>query len=184
MTPNAELRIGALVAWAASCAWASPSIAAGLAIAAGLVVHAAGAGDAFRALLRRARWLLLFVVLMNAFGTPGPAAWPDAPARIAGWMPSAAGLALATHRAACLVAMLAAVAWLLRATAVPALVDGLTRIAAPLAPFGLEPTRFGARLGGAIAALGAQERDLREAARARGWLDALAAQVVAIETRA
>lgn len=174
-----SLRIAALIAFAALCAAAPvavPLALAGLAALANLAVP--GASRALRALLWRSRWLLAMVVLLNAFATPGPAAWSAAPA----WAPSAAGLALALHRGGTLLAMLAAVNLLLRTTPTPALVAGITALATPLRALGLAPERLGARLAGALAELGATEQALR--GRSGGWLDAVAERILAIEARA
>ena len=174
-------RIAALFAFAAICASVDAVAVATLAaVAAAANLAVAGAPTALVALLRRSRWLIATVVLLNAFATPGPTAWSGGP----GWAPSAAGLELALHRGAALVAMLAAVNLLLRTTPTAALVAGITALAAPLRPLGLEPQRLGARLAGALAALGAVESALRAGAARDGWREAVAARVVAIEADA
>jgi energy-coupling factor transporter transmembrane protein EcfT len=176
-----SFRIAALIAFAAACATVGPAAVAGLAllaVAANLPV--AGALAALGALLWRTRWLLVMVVMLNAFATPGPAAWGGAP----DWMPSAAGLTLALHRGATLVAMLAAVNLLMRTTPTVALVAGIADLARPLRPLGVASDRIGARLAGALVELAATETALRARASAGGWLDAVAERVLAIESRA
>lgn len=174
-------RIAALIAFAAACAAVPAGAAAALAaLAAAACLAVPGAGAALLALLRRSRWLLAAVVLLNAFATPGPPAAAGAPA----WAPSAAGLELALHRGATLVAMLAAVTLLLRTTPTPGLVAGIAALARPLAPLGLDPARLAARLAGALAELGATERALRDDATAAGWRAAVGARILAIERRA
>ena len=176
-----SIRIAALLALAALCAaLPAPAVIAVAAAAALANLAVAGAGTALAALLWRSRWLLVMVVLLNALATPGPPAWSGAPS----WAPSAAGLALALHRGGTLLAMLAAVSLLLRTTPTPALVAGIAALAAPLRPLGLAPERLGARLAGALAELGATEQALRRDAGAGGWLDAVAARILAIEARA
>jgi len=175
------LRIAALVAFAASCAIVPPPLAFALAgVAAIINLFVADAGRALGALLWRSRWLLAMVVLVNAFATPGPPAWAAAP----DWAPSAAGLALAQHRGGSLLAMLAAVNLLLRSTPTPALVDGLSALAQPFRPLGLDPERLATRVAGALAELGGTERALRARADGGSWLDAMAERIIAIESRA
>lgn len=176
-----SLRIAALFAFAALCAALPASHSFVIAAVAGLANLAVpGASGALRALLWRTRWLLAMVVLLNAFATPGPAAWDGAP----DWAPSMAGLALALHRGGSLLAMLAAVNLLLRTTPISALVAGIAALAAPLRALGLAPERLAVRLGGALAELGAAEQALRARARVEGWLDAVAERILAIEARA
>lgn len=172
-----SLRIAALLAFAALCAASAAPVVVGLAGLALLINLIPGAQRALGALLWRSRWLLATVALLNAFATPGPALVGAA------WLPSAAGLELALHRGATLVAMLAAVNLLLRTTSTVELVTGIAELARPLCAFGLAPERLGARLAGALDALGATERELRAAAGA-GWLEAVVVRITAIEARA
>lgn len=172
-----SLRIAALLGFAGLCAVAYAPMAAAFALLAMLTNLISGAQRAFGALLWRSRWLLVTVVLLNAFATPGPAWWGAA------WLPSAAGLELALHRGSTLVAMLAAVNLLLRTTPNHDLVRGITDLARPLRSMGLAPERLGTRLAGALDALGATERELKAASGA-GWLEAVVARIAAIEARA
>ena len=90
-------------------------------------------------LLRRTRWLLLTLVAMFGWLTPGtPLAWvPGA---------SEEGLALAAAHGARLLLALAVVALLLRSMAIPDLVAGMRSLLAPVAPLGVPRDRIAVRL--------------------------------------
>jgi len=177
-----SIRIATLIAFAVALASGPPTATAALAAGAVLVtlVHGRSASNALLRLLKRARWLLLLVIAFNAWGTPGDALWEGAPA----WTPSSAGLELALHRGATLVAMLTAVSLLITTTTAEALVAGIAWFAVPLRIPGAGPERLAARLADTLERLGATERELREVARTDGWRDALARTLVGIERRA
>jgi energy-coupling factor transport system permease protein len=79
------------------------------------------AGERFRQLLRRTRWLLLSIVLLFAFATPGVA--------LSGWMGASGltreGLAFAATHTLRLIQLLALLALLLERLGIPALIAGL-----------------------------------------------------------
>lgn len=174
-----SLRIAALIALAVACAFLAATAVVVTALAVSMVNQIGReTRRAFAAQLWRARWLLAMVVVLNAFGTPGPAAAGPS------WSPSAAGLELAAHRGATLVAMLGAVNLLLATTSTAALVAGIAGLARPLAALGPAPERVGARLAGALVALGSTTRALESGAAAGGWRAAVADRILAIESEA
>lgn len=94
-------------------------------------------------LVKRARWLLLALLALFAWSTPGRLLWPQA-----GWVsPTAEGLALALDHCARLLGLLALVALLLEHTTRQSLLAGLYTLLKPLPLFGLDRTRAAIRLG-------------------------------------
>lgn len=96
----------------------------------------------FARTLRRSRWLLLAMLLIYAFSTPGEylAYWPFE------FAPTHEGLMQGALQAGRLTVMLAALAILLGATKRDALVAGIFQLIAPLRWVGLNTERFSARL--------------------------------------
>ncbi len=92
-----------------------------------------------RLLLRRSRWLLLTMLVMFGWLTPGTplAIIPGA---------SLEGLLLAADNIARLLIALATVALILRALSIPELVAGMRSLMAPLALFGIPRDRIAVRL--------------------------------------
>lgn len=115
-------------------------------------------------LLRRTRWLLVILLLMYAYVTPGPALWPGLD-----WAsPSAAGMQQGMLRAARLVLLLGGLAVLLAYTSRPRLVYGLYALAKPLGGIGFDRRAFAVRLGLTL-------DYVEHAPRPARWLDALRA---------
>lgn len=115
-----------------------------LAICTGLLLLAVvlfRAGD-FLLLLRRARWLLLSIVLIYAYATPGEfvAGLPD------GLAPSHEGLRDGGIQTLRLVAMLAALSVLLASSSRAQIMAGIYQLSRPFRLIGLQPERFAARL--------------------------------------
>ena len=93
-------------------------------------------------LLFRARWLILALLLVFAWSTPGRLLWPQAD-----WAsPSAEGLALAADHCARLAGLLMLVALLLEHTTRESLVSGFYALLKPLPALGLDRTRLALRL--------------------------------------
>lgn len=114
-----------------------------LALLGGLVLLAALYGHAalLRKVLRRSRWLLLTLLLVYAFTTPGE--------YLRGWdayVPTYEGLHQGMLQALRLTIMLAGLAWLLGTTPRQQLMAGIYRLVQPLSRFGLAVDRFTARL--------------------------------------
>jgi energy-coupling factor transporter transmembrane protein EcfT len=117
-------------------------------------------------MLRRARWLLLSLVLVYAIATPGAPLplWEGGPGL------SAEGLAQGMLQAARIALMIGALALLLAATSVEELIAGLSTLLRPLAPLGVDAERVALRLALTL------EYARRRAPRRRGdWSGALAA---------
>lgn len=93
----------------------------------------------WRALLGRSRWLLLSLLVLFGWMTPGTPV-PGVPGA------TAEGLALAAEHLMRLLLALAVVALLLRTLAVAELVAGVRALMAPLAPFRVSRDRFAVRL--------------------------------------
>lgn len=116
----------------------------GLLLASALVAAAlAGLRDrASMAMLRRARWLLLSLLLIYGFATPGPEISMGAIS-----LPlSRAGLEAGLLQAWRLVLMIAGLGLLLALTSRSELIGGMHAILSPLRPIGLDPDRAAVRL--------------------------------------
>jgi energy-coupling factor transporter transmembrane protein EcfT len=148
-----------------------------------LVLHLGlGAAALLRlgALLRRSRMLLLAVLVLHLWVTPGAPWWPGAP----DWVPSVAGTWLAFDRTLLLVTDLIAVNLLLVTTPVAALVAALTALLRPASSLGVAPEHVARRIGYTLDMLGATGEAVA-AARARGdWQAALAELVLRAERAA
>lgn len=107
-----------------------------------LAIGLAGKGVRRRwwVLVRRARWLLLTLWLILAYGTPGDA-WRDLP-----WAPTEAGIYEASLHALRLVVMLGSLAWLFEALPRDRLMAGLWSLIQPLRRFGVDADRIVVRL--------------------------------------
>jgi hypothetical protein len=92
--------------------------------------------------LRRIRFLLLAIVILFGFFTPGELWWPG----LASFSPSHEGSLLALTHAGRLLGVVALVTLLLHQLPVPYLLTGLCQLARPLAWFGIEPERLAVRL--------------------------------------
>lgn len=116
----------------------------GWSLAAALLVGAAGLGGGPRrrwfALARRSRWLLLSLLLLMAWGTPGELLWSG------GGAPTVDGVLAGATQAARLLLMLAAVAMLVEKMPTPDLLAGGYVLLRPLRVLGLCPERVVARL--------------------------------------
>lgn len=94
-------------------------------------------------LVKRARWLLLALIVIFAWSTPGRLLWPEAD-----WAsPTAEGLMLALDHGARLLGLLMLVALLLEYTTQECLLSGLYSLLKPLPAVGLDRTRAAIRLG-------------------------------------
>lgn len=118
----------------------------GLALAAAVALCAAAALVRARTLwwrlLRRLRYMLLVLVVLFAWQTPGVLAWPHAGA----WSPTVDGLALAGGHAGRIVLVVSVVALMLQGLSHAAWVQGLYGLLAPLARLGFPAERFALRL--------------------------------------
>lgn len=115
----------------------------GIVLSSGLIYYRA---TGFWRLLRRVRWLLLFLLLIFAFNTPGEYVrqWPlDAGQAFA---PTYEGLSAGLLQAAKLCIMLAGLSLLLVTTNRENLIAGFYLLATPLRIIKLNPERFAARL--------------------------------------
>lgn len=133
-----------LILWLAAVASIQLLSPAALAVAAALCLALAGvfAGPRFLRLLRRVRILLLAIVLLFAWFTPGEALFH-------GWLylgPTREGLALAALHAGRLLAVVCAVAVLLERLSLERLVAGLYALGRPLRLIGVPPERLALRL--------------------------------------
>lgn len=94
-------------------------------------------------LLKRVRWLLVALVVIFAWSTPGRLFWPDAD-----WAsPTVEGLALAFDHGARLLGLLMLVALLLEHTPRESLLSGLYALLKPVTLFGADRARAAMRLG-------------------------------------
>lgn len=111
-------------------------------LALALVTALAGKGARRRwwTLLRRARWLLLTLWLILAYGTPGEA-WRNLP-----WAPTEAGLYEASLHAVRLAVMLGLLAWLFQALPRGRLMAGLWVLVQPLRWLHIDADRLVVRL--------------------------------------
>lgn len=107
-----------------------------------LAIFLAGQGARGRwwTLVRRARFLLLTLWLILAYGTPGDA-WRDLP-----WAPTDAGIYEANLHGARLVLMLGSLGWLFDALPRDRLMAGLWALVQPLGRFRIDADRIVVRL--------------------------------------
>lgn len=98
----------------------------------------------FWPMLRRMRWLLLSILIIYAWMTPGPPLF-SVPG-LQAWLPTTTGLLQGGQRLLALALMVAAVHWLLVVTPQHQLVSALYWLALPLAWLGLSRQRFAVRL--------------------------------------
>jgi energy-coupling factor transporter transmembrane protein EcfT len=99
-------------------------------------------GKEFVKLIRRARWLLLSIMLIYAYATPGEYV-PSMPDVIA---PTYEGLRSGAMQVMRLVTMLAALAWLLAGCSREQLMSGIYTLLIPFKALGANPERFSVRL--------------------------------------
>jgi energy-coupling factor transporter transmembrane protein EcfT len=101
-----------------------------------------GGAATFIKLMRRARWLLLSLLLIYAYATPGEylSAVPEA------WAPTWEGLQSGLLQAGRLTAMLAALAILLARSTREEIMVGIYLLLQPLRVLGVSPERFAVRL--------------------------------------
>lgn len=111
-----------------------------LCVALAIALSGDGARRRWWVLVRRARWLLLTLWLILAYGTPGEA-WHDLP-----WAPTEAGLYEASMHAARLAVMLGALAWLFDRLPHERLMAGLWAVVRPLRRFKVDADRVVVRL--------------------------------------
>jgi hypothetical protein len=111
-----------------------------LAMVLAIVLAGAGVRRRWWTLVRRARWLLLTLWLILAYGTPGEA-WRDL-----AWAPTEAGLHAASLHAARLAVVLGALAWLFDRLPHERLMAGLWAVVRPLRRFRVDADRIVVRL--------------------------------------
>ncbi|MFA7387130.1 MAG: hypothetical protein WCZ87_05660 [Thiohalobacteraceae bacterium] len=159
------VRILSLLILAAALASGRPAV---LAVGGALLLLAAGmlhkrhADFDWRGLprmLQRVRWLLLALLILYGWFTPGEALLPA----LGVWSPSQEGLHQGLLRVLALLAIVAAVYLLLASTGRGALVGGLLWYGGPLRRLGLDDRRFAVRLVLALEAV-PQVQDIARAA--------------------
>lgn len=96
----------------------------------------------FLILLRRTRWIMLSLLLIFAYATPGNALWPA----LAQFSPTLEGLADGLLQGCRLIFVLAALAILLHVLPQQQLMNGLYTLSSPLRHVGLPPERLAVRL--------------------------------------
>lgn len=112
-----------------------------------------------RGMLRRVRWLLLAMLILYGWFTPGDPLLPQ----LGDWSPSLAGVQQGLLRVAALAAIVVAVYLLLMSTPRGDLVSGLLWFGRPLHRLGIDDRRFAVRLVLALEAV-PQVQDLARAA--------------------
>lgn len=135
------VRIVCLIAFAAMLQLVQlPSLAAAGALL--LIALVWRGAPTFYILLRRARWLLLSILLIYAYATPGEYL-PGIPDYLA---PTYEGLLAGLMQMGRLAAMLAALSLLLASSSREDIMVGVYLMLLPLRPIGIAPERFAARL--------------------------------------
>jgi energy-coupling factor transporter transmembrane protein EcfT len=135
------IRIVCLIAFAAMLQLMQlPALAAACALL--LIALAWRGASTFYILLRRSRWLLLSILLIYAYVTPGEylSGLPDSLA------PTYEGLQAGLMQMGRLAAMLAALSLLLASSTREDIMVGVYLMLRPLRPIGISPERFAARL--------------------------------------
>lgn len=115
--------------------WTSLGLAAFVIVFAGVAPH-----RRWGKLLLRAKWLLLTLWLVLAYGTPGDLLYGQA------WAPSVEGVEAASLHAIRLIVLLGSLAWLFDRLPHARFVSGLWALARPLTRFGVDADRSVARL--------------------------------------
>jgi energy-coupling factor transport system permease protein len=137
--PAAQILVWSmLVATLQALEWSALLIAAGLVLLATLAVS----GHKFFHLLRRTRWIMLSLLLIYAWSTPGQAAWPS----LGAFSPTREGLLDGSLQLLRLLAALGALAVLLDRLHRQQLIAGLYTLFALLRLIGLSPERAAVRL--------------------------------------
>lgn len=161
--PGARVLAVLMVAVASILARAPAGLLA-TAVLVGLVaMQVPGALGAFAGLLRRLRWVFLFIVLLHGWFTPGEP-------MVAGggdFWPTRTGLAQGLELVMVVMLMAAMVAVLVRSTPVTDLAAGVAWLLAPLARLGVPVARFGRLLAWTVDRV---EPVQQEAARVRDAL--------------
>lgn len=158
------VRIACLVAFAIALQFLQwPTFAVVFVLLGGLLAWRGFA--VFLVLLRRARWLLLSMLLIYAFSTPGEyiPRMPDA------WAPTYEGLRAGGLQMARLVAMLAALSLLLATSNREDIMAGIYLLLQPLRPLGLDPERFAARLWLTLHYVETMPKGVFHRLRQQGW---------------
>lgn len=135
------VRILCLVAFAIALQLMKWPLLAIVGVALAILLRWRGA-PVFLSLLRRARWLMLSILLIYAYATPGEfvAGMPD-------WIaPTHEGLQTGAVQMGRLMAMLAALSLLLAVSSREDIMAGVYLLLQPLRPLGFDPERFSARL--------------------------------------
>ncbi|QKT04595.1 hypothetical protein HUS23_12650 [Ectothiorhodospiraceae bacterium 2226] len=104
---------------------------------------ARGLAAAWR-MLRRLRWLLLSILVLYGWFTPGTPLLPLQD--VAGWLPTWQGVTEGGRRVAVLVLMVLAISHLLQHTSRAGLIAALRWLGTPLRPLGLDPDRLALRV--------------------------------------
>ena len=137
-----SVKIASVLVLATAVNLAGPQVLAGAAALLATLLLRYGAVN-FWKMLRRVRWILLTLLLIYTFNTPGEyvAQWPLA------WLaPTYEGMYAGLMQLARLCIMLAGLALLLAATSRSHLIAGFYLLLRPLRHIGLQPQRFAARL--------------------------------------
>lgn len=154
-------RIGLWLLLALAVAWLRWEALAVLSAALAAAL-AAGRNPVFWSMLRRARWLLLSLLLVYGFATPGAPLWEALPAL------SREGVALGAMQAWRIALLLAGLALLMAATPPAALISGIHALLRPLVALGVDAGRFALRL-----ALTLEYARRQAPLRGRDWREAL-----------
>jgi len=137
-----------------------------LIMGAGLAVLLIWRGAAiYVSMLRRSRWLMLSILLIYAFATPGEyvAALPD-------WVaPTHEGLTAGVTQMGRLAVMLAALSLLLATSRREEIMAGIYLLLQPLRLIGFEPARFSARLWLTLHYVETMPKGIFQRLRKQGW---------------
>lgn len=156
------IRLTSFLCFAAALAWGGETLLwAAIVVLAILLWHLRERVEWLRLyqMIRRLRFLLLSLMVLYLWFTPGDTVWPA----LGRWSPTDAGMALALHRAAVLVLMVAAAHMLLRTTATGELIAALAWLGRPLRGLGFSAERFGLRLTLTLASMVEVQTLVREA---------------------
>lgn len=158
-------KVIALMLLAGGLTWApSPSgVAAYVPLVLVAMAMAPGSFAHLLQLLRRLRWVFLFIVLFHGWFSPGPPLIRGAGA----WAPSVSGLGYALELVIVVTLMAGLGAVLVRSTAGSDLAAGIAWVLRPLKGFGVPVERFGRRLAWTVDRV---EPVFRETSRARDAL--------------
>jgi energy-coupling factor transport system permease protein len=154
--PGIKVAATLLVVAATMLAGSPGALLAGGLLAAGALVRTPGAGRDFLRLVRRLRWVALFILLLHGWFSSGLRVWPA----LGAWSPYQQGLLTAGHLLGLLAITTALASALMRSTQPASLAGGIAWLLRPLTRLGLPVHRFARLLSWTVDRIGPVGREV------------------------